>query len=438
MTTREFSTSSSTTSARAESTPENRLLAIADGAFRDPDQQSVSPLEGYDPALFARQRATCRAVRIRRWLHKNPELSGKEKNTAALIAHLLREWGYNALENVGGHGVVGFLERDPSMPTVGLRADIDALPIQETSNVRHASQVSDVMHACGHDGHAATLLAFAERAISSDSKCNLALIFQPAEETGTGARDMLADPALQDLHLDAIFGLHNKPEMAFGSVFAPDGALMASSDRFTLEISGLSSHPALPHQGSDVILSACAIADLVHQTFLRRRAASEQAIISITDFIAAGSDVTIPSQAELRGTIRCLNDQARTEAWKWIEEKTAKIAAVYDTRARAEIRRGCPATRNTPHCAEIVRRAVREIGGAAKLVTDLQASMGGDDFAYFAERWPSAYFWLGAGHQSPLLHTSNFDFNDDLIPLGVSTLEQIENLFTAASVRLSA
>ncbi|MEJ6783984.1 M20 metallopeptidase family protein [Aminobacter sp. Piv2-1] len=393
---------------------------------------AISPLDGYDTSLFERQPETLRAIRIRRWLHKHPELSGKEERTAVLIAHLLREWGYKVIENVGGRGVVGRLDHHPTAPTVGLRADIDALPIRETSDADHASQAPGVMHACGHDGHTAILLAFAERAASGRHCCNLVLVFQPAEETGTGARDMLADPAFSDLPIGAMFGLHNMPGMAIGSVFAPDDALMASSDRFNLEISGLSSHPAMPQQGSDVILSACAVADLLHQTFLRRRAAQEQAVISITDFIAGGGDVTIPSRAELRGAIRCLNDEARTEAWSWIDEKAAAIAAAYDTDLKVAIQPGCPATRNAPKCAEIVRRAAQELP-AVQLVTGLQPSMGADDFACFAERWPSAYFWLGAGQNSPRLHAPDFDFNDDLIPLGVSVFERIVDLSVSSS-----
>lgn len=210
---------------------------------------------------------------------------------------------------------------------------------------------------------------------------------------------------------------------------------MASSDRFKLEISGLPSHPALPHQGSDVVVSACAVADLLHQTFLRRRLASEQAVISVTDFIAAGGDVTIPSRAELRGTVRCMNDAARAEAWEWISEKSGQIAAVYGTKLKAEIRLGCPATRNDSKCAEITRRAASELAGAVDLVTDLQPSMGADDFAYFAERWPSSYFWLGAGQNSPPLHAPNFDFNDDLIPLGVLMFEKIIDLFVHSGTR---
>ncbi|ENN88412.1 amidohydrolase, Hippurate hydrolase [Rhizobium freirei PRF 81] len=392
--------------------------------------KSLRSLAGYGGHLFEAQSVISRAVSVRKWLHAHPELGGKEECTAVLIAHLLRQWGYKVHENVGGWGVVGVLDHASDRPMLGFRADIDALPIDETSGCTHRSRMPGIMHACGHDGHTAILLGFAELASLNRPRCNLVVVFQPAEESGTGARDMLADQALGDLLLDGMYGLHNMPGMPVGSVFAPDGALMASSDRFKLEITGSPSHPALPHQGSDVVLSACSIADLLHQTFLRRRLTSQQAVISVTDFIAAGGNVTIPSRAELRGTARCMNNAARAEAWDWIMKKSKQIAAVHGTEVTAEIVAGCPATRNDRMCAAIARQAASELSGIVDLVTDLQPSMGADDFAYFAAHWPSAYFWLGAGENSPQLHAPHFDFNDDLVPLGVAMFERIANLFT--------
>ncbi len=357
---------------------------------------------------------------IRRWLHVNPELGFEEAGTARLVAAQLGLAGYTVHERVGGTGVVGVLRRGAG-PTLALRADMDALPITEATGVEHASRHPGCMHACGHDGHVAILLGAAHGIAAARIAGTVVLLFQPAEELGRGARAMLEHPLLASLRPNAILGLHNWPDLPAGQVAVRPGGMMASSDRFQLRIAGEPSHPALPHQGSDVIAAAAALVPALQETFLRRREPRGAALISVTDLIATGHDHSIPAEAQLRGTIRCLDVEARRQALDWLDGTAKAVAARFGATAEVATHQGCPVTYNDARLARTVAECAAGILGQDAVSTHFEPSMTGDDFACFLERWPGAYFWLGTGSpRAKPLHDPAYDFDDSVIPAGVA------------------
>ncbi len=366
---------------------------------------------------------------VRRWLHAHPELSGEETRTAALVAGILGRLGYTVHEGVGGNGVVGLLGRG-SGPTIALRADMDALPIQETGNAGHRSVNPGRMHACGHDGHTAILLGAAEAIAAMKFSGRVVLIFQPAEELGTGARAMLEHAMFDTLQVDAVAGLHNWPDIPQGTVAVRSGPVMASSDRFGIRICGEPSHPALPHQGSDVIAAAAALVPALQETFLRRRAPHGTALISVTDLIAEGKDNAIPAEALLRGTVRCLNPAARAGAVEWLETTARSIAARHGAVAEVTCELRCKATVNDGRLATLVAEVAAAVVGGESVFSHIEPAMTGDDFAYFAERWPGVYLWLGTGHPGARpLHDPAFDFNDAVLPTGIELWRRLVERF---------
>ncbi len=357
---------------------------------------------------------------VRRWLHANPELGFEETGTARLIATQLALAGYTVHEGVGGTGVVGVLHRGAG-PTLALRADMDALPITEATGVEHASHCPGRMHACGHDGHVAILLGAAHRIATARIAGTVVLLFQPAEELGRGARAMLEHPLLASLWPDAVLGLHNWPDLPAGQVAVRPGGMMASSDRFQLRIAGEPSHPALPHQGNDVIAAAAALVPALQETFLRRREPRGMALISVTDMVATGDDHSIPAEAHLRGTIRCLDVEARRQALDWLDGAAKSVAARFGATAEVTTRQGCPVTFNDARLARTVADCAAGILGQDAVSTHFEPAMTGDDFAWFSERWPGAYFWLGTGGpRARPLHDPAYDFDDSVIPAGVA------------------
>lgn len=365
------------------------------------------------------------AVAVRRWLHSYPELGFEERETAHLVARLLRQSGYAVHEGIGGSGVVGVLRRGTG-PTVALRADMDALPITEASGVDHASRRPGRMHACGHDGHVAILLGAAKRIANVSIAGTVVLLFQPAEELGTGAKAMLGHGLLDTLAPDAVFGLHNWPDLPAGHVAVRPGAMMASSDCFQLRVAGEPSHPALPHQGNDVIGAAAAIVPALQETFLRRREPRGPALVSVTDFVATGHDNSIPSEALLRGTIRCTDGATRRHAVDWLEGTAKLIAARFGATTEVSIRQGCPVTANSPEPARIVAESAAAVVGSASVATHFEPAMTGDDFAWFLDRWPGAYLWLGTGGPGAKpLHDPAYDFNDEVVPVGIALWTEI-------------
>ncbi len=366
---------------------------------------------------------------VRRWLHANPELGFEETGTARFVATQLALAGYTVHEGVGGTGVVGVLDRGAG-PTLALRADMDALPIAEATGVAHASRRPGCMHACGHDGHVAILLGAAYRIAAARISGTVVLLFQPAEELGRGARAMLEHPLLASLKPEAVLGLHNWPDLPFGQVAVRPGGMMASSDRFQLRITGTPSHPALPHQGNDVIAAAAALVPALQETFLRRREPRGAALISVTDLVATGDDHFIPAEARLRGTIRCLDAEARRQALDWLDSMTHSVAARFGATAEITTRQGCPVTYNDAGLAKMVAECAADVIGRDAVCTHFEPSMTGEDFAWFMERWPGAYFWLGTGGpRARPLHDPAYDFDDAVIPAGVA-------LWTAIAERM--
>ena len=371
-----------------------------------------------DDILFASNSPLPDPRHIRRWLHANPEIAFEEVRTANLIANNLRRLGYEVHESVGKTGVVGLLKRGEG-PTIALRADMDALPILETSGVPHASRQAGRMHACGHDGHIAILLSAAREITTTAFAGTVALIFQPAEEIGAGAKAMLEHPLFHDLAPGMVAGLHNWPELKLGQVGVRRGPLMASADRFEVTLSGKASHAALPHQGSDIVGAVGVLIPMLQEAFLRRREPRGAALISLTDVVAKGNGHSTPEHAVLRGTIRCLDPAARTAAIEWLRYSSQEVASRCDGSAEVTIDPRVPATVNARRPTEIALEVARGVVGTVGIIDDVDPTMGGDDFGVFSERWPGVYLLLGTGvGRTNALHSSDFDFNDDAIDIG--------------------
>lgn len=357
--------------------------------------------------------------RMRGWrhaLHAAPETAFEEVATAALVAGVLREAGIETHERVGRTGVVGVLRRGAG-PSLGLRADLDALPLQEKNTFAHASQHAGKMHACGHDGHTAMLLGAALALKDDPGWCGTVhLIFQPAEEVAGGGQVMVDDGLFERFPCDRVFGLHNWPALPFGQFVANAGPMMASFDTFEIVVQGKGAHAAMPEQGIDTLLCTSEIVLALQSIVSRRLPAHETAVVSVTQIHGGDAYNVLPDDAVIRGTVRCfsLETQRRIEAL--IGEIAAGIAGTHGARATLAYRYGYPATINAPLEAELARTAAARVTGATG-AGEGRASMASEDFAFMLQRRPGAYVWLGTGGAAPL-HNPHYDFNDAALALG--------------------
>ncbi len=371
------------------------------------------------------------AIEMRRWLHAHAELAFQERETADMVGGVLERAGYEVAREVAGTGVLGVLRRGAG-PVLGIRADMDALPIEETSGAPHRSLRHGVSHACGHDGHTAILLGAAERLAGTPFEGTLVLIFQPAEETGAGAAAMLESGALDGFDFAAILGLHNWPDLPLGQVALHPGAAMASADRFEISFAGRPFHPALPANGDDVMAAGSATVLALQESFLRRRRADTPAVITVSEFTTDGQRHLTPGALTLAGTIRCLDATSRAEAIAWVEEAARAAASRYGASCSVAVARGCPPTANSPHLRRALRAAAVEAVGEANVADTPRPTMGGDDFAYFLERWPGAYYWLGTGTEGARpLHAADYDFPDAALGTGIALWESVVRTFLA-------
>ncbi|MFN3984312.1 MAG: M20 aminoacylase family protein [Rhodocyclaceae bacterium] len=356
----------------------------------------------------------------RRDFHAHPELGFREARTSARIAELLQSFGLEVDRGLGGTGVVGTL-RCGDGPSIGLRADMDALPMQELGEVAHCSVHPGCMHACGHDGHSAILLAAAaELARSRRFRGTVHFVFQPAEENLGGARRMIADGLFERFPMQAIYGLHNWPGLPLGQVAVNPGPMMASLDTFEVVINGSGCHAAMPERGIDPVVVATQLVGALQTIVSRRIAATDSAVLSVTRIEAGEAINVIPQTASLSGTVRCLQESARAEVERLMADMLAHLPEAYGASARFEYRRGYPVTCNHAAEAGFARDVALEVVGAPHVTWGCRPSMASEDFAFMLEACPGAYLWLGVDGATPsaALHNPGYDFNDDAIGIG--------------------
>ncbi len=367
---------------------------------------------------------------LRRDIHAHPELCFQEKRTSDLIARQLAEWGIPIHRGLGGTGVVAILKNGTSERAVGLRADIDALPITEHNQFAHKSTEPGKMHACGHDGHTAMLLAAAKHfAKHRNYDGTVYLIFQPAEEGGGGAREMIKDGIFDRFPMEAVFGAHNWPGMKAGQFALKTGPCFASSNEFRIVIRGKGSHAAMPHNGIDPVPVACQLVNAFQTIISRNKRPIDAGVISVTMIHAGEATNVVPDSCEIQGTVRTFT----LELLDLIERRMKVVAestcAAFEAECEFEFIRNYPPTINHPAETEFAREVLTGMVGAEN-VHEFEPTMGSEDFSYFLLEKPGCYFLIGNGdgtHRDSghgmgpcMLHNPSYDFNDELIPLGGS------------------
>ncbi|MET0334399.1 MAG: M20 aminoacylase family protein [Rhizobacter sp.] len=371
---------------------------------------------------------------LRRDIHAHPELCFEEKRTSDVIAKALTDWGIPIHRGLGTTGVVGIVKgtRGNSTRAVGLRADIDALPITEHNTFAHASQHPGRMHACGHDGHTAMLLAAAKH-FSNDKNRDfdgtVYLVFQPAEEGGGGAREMIKDGIFERFPMEAIFGAHNWPGMAVGQFALKNGPCFASSNEFKIVIRGKGSHAAMPDLGIDPLPVAAQLI-LGFQTIVsRNKRPIDPGVISVTIVNAGEATNVVPDSCTIEGTVRTFTLELLDLFEQRMKEMAEHTCAAFGAECEFEFVRNYPPTINHPAETEFARRVMGEVVGPEN-VQEFEPTMGAEDFSYFLQAKPGCYFLIGNGDGSHrvgghglgpcMLHNPSYDFNDDLIPLGAT------------------
>ena len=373
------------------------------------------------------------ATAWRRSFHTHPEIGLQEYKTSQVIQNILKEMGLEVYSRFAGTGLVAILKNGEG-PMIGLRADIDALPMQEHNHFSHCSQHEGAMHACGHDGHTAILLGAALHLSQTKSfKGSVCFIFQPAEENAGGARMMLEDGLLDQFPIEEVYALHNWPGLPVGEVVVNDAAMMASQDNFYITLTGAGCHAAMPEKGADPVIAGAQLIIALQTLVSRRLSPLEQTAISLTQVHAGEAINVIPEKLTLSGTLRCLKNSTRKLCWQLIEEYVQSVPATYGVKGAIEWKYGYPVTCNHADAATKLRQAASTVSGIQQVHHQVPASMAAEDFSYFLEARPGAYFWLGADGQQPSasLHNPHYDFNDDLLKLGigiwVSLIEQLLN-----------
>ena len=364
-------------------------------------------------------------IALRRDLHANPEIGFQEVRTSGIVAGALEALGVEVHRGVGKTGVVGVIrgQRQDSGLSVGLRADMDALPIKEEGDVAYCSTVPGLMHACGHDGHTTVLLGTAKYLMQNRAFNGTAvLIFQPAEEGLGGAKAMVDDGLFERFPCDSIYALHNWPALPAGTIGINPGPMMAASDRWEVTVEGRGGHGAHPYQTIDPIVVAAHIVTALQTIVSRNVHPVESAVISL-GHIQAGSPTApsvIPSRAHLVGTVRTFSDTVQKLVESRMRALIASVAEAFGATAELKYQRSYPATINSAQQANFLADVATDLFGAENVVRDLIPSMGSEDFSYMLQKRPGAYFRLGQGgaEQGRFLHNAKFDFNDEVIPVG--------------------
>ncbi len=359
----------------------------------------------------------------RRDIHENPELLYEVHRTAGVVAEKLRAFGCDeVVPGIGRTGVVGVIKgkRQTSGKVFGLRADMDALPIEEATGVAYASKVKGLMHACGHDGHTALLLGAAKYLCETRNFDGTAVvIFQPAEEGGAGAKAMIDDGLMERWNIQEVYGMHNNPGMPIGHFGTNPGALLAASDRLYITVEGKGGHAAKPHLAVDTVLVASTIVTNLQHIVSRNVDPLESLVISICMFHAGNAGNVLPQTAELTGTVRTLKPELRDLAERQIIEVVGQTAGLFGAKATARYNRDYPITKNHPQQASFACDIAAQISGKDKVEGNLTPVMGGEDFSFMLEKRPGAFIFFGNGDSAPVHHPA-YNFNDDAIPPGVS------------------
>ncbi|WP_398481340.1 M20 aminoacylase family protein [Tardiphaga sp.] len=358
----------------------------------------------------------------RRDLHQHPELLYDVHRTAAFVAEKLKAFGCDeVVEGIGRTGVVGVIKGKKGKGSViGLRADMDALPIEEQTNLPYASKVPGKMHACGHDGHTSMLLGAAQYlAETRDFAGDAVVIFQPAEEGGAGADAMIKDGLMDRFGIQTVYGMHNNPGAPIGSFSMRTGPIMAAMDRISITIEGVGGHAAYPHKTIDPVLAGSQLIVAFQSIVSRTVSPLDSAVISICEFHAGHASNVIPASAELRGTVRTLRKEVRDLVEKRMNEVCAGIALQTGARIALNYDRGYPVVVNHPEETKLAAKIAGDVGGVANVATDMEPVMGAEDFAYMLEARPGAFIFMGNGDSAGLHHPA-YNFNDDAIVYGSS------------------
>ncbi|MBJ6132736.1 amidohydrolase [Ochrobactrum sp. Q0168] len=370
----------------------------------------------------------------RRQLHQNPELLYDVHDTANFVAEKLKAFGCDHVETgVGRSGVVGIIKgRHGDGPAIGLRADMDALPITETSGVEWASRNPGKAHSCGHDGHTSMLLGAAQYLSETRNfRGSVALLFQPAEEGGAGGLAMVEDGVMDRYGISEVYGVHNMPGLPVGQFAMCKGPIMAATDEFDLFVSGRGGHAAQPHRTIDPILAGSQLMIALQGIVSRNTDPLDSLVISVTKFIAGEAYNVIPEKATLSGTVRTLQKETRAFAERRIREVAAGIAAATGAEITVRYKNNYPVTFNHEAQTEFAERIATGVAGEGKVNANVEPMMAAEDFSYMLEARPGAYIFIGNG-DTPGLHHPAYDFNDDAIPYGVSYFVAVAETALAA------
>jgi hippurate hydrolase len=374
------------------------------------------------PLLNRASELQSEATEWRRHLHANPEILYDVENTAAFVEAKLRDFGVDEIvTGLGRTGVVGIIKgAGGEGRTIGLRADMDALPLEEITGKPWASTIPGRMHACGHDGHTAMLLGAAKYlAETRNFSGRVAVVFQPAEEGGRGALAMVEDGLMERFGIEEIYGMHNMPGSPVGSFAIRKGGIMAAPDKFSLKITGRGGHAAEPHNTADTIVIGAQIVNALQTIASRNANPLRSVVVSVTQFHAGTTHNIIPEEAFISGTVRSLDEQVRDLAERRIGELAAGIAAANGASIDYEYERACPVTVNHPDETDHAARAAMDVVGRDKVDTEVDPTMAGEDFAFMLQARPGAYILIGNG-DSAGLHNPAYDFNDEAMAAGIS------------------
>ena len=377
---------------------------------------------------------------IRRDIHAHPELRFEEHRTARMVAEKLTGWGYEVTTGIGGTGLVGRLRQGTSQRAIGLRADMDALPVLEQNTFGHRSVHAGKMHACGHDGHTAMLLAAAKYlSRHRDFDGTLNLIFQPGEEGGAGARKMIEDGLFSRFPCDAVFGAHNWPGMKAGQFGVTAGPMMGSSNEFEITLTGRGAHAALPHNGADPVLTATHLVQALQSIITRNKKPIDAAVLSVTEIHAGDATNIIPESAIIRGTVRTFSIEVLDLIETRMKAIVEQLPPAFGVTGHMEFLRKYPPTINDPQQTEFAVSVMRDIVGDDNVVYPIEPTMGAEDFAFMLLEKPGCYIFIGngdgshrdAGHgMGPcMLHNPSYDFNDELIPIGATLWTRVVQRF---------
>ncbi|MCX8601920.1 MULTISPECIES: M20 aminoacylase family protein [unclassified Gilliamella] len=364
----------------------------------------------------------------RHHIHAHPETAFEEKNTTQFIIEKLQSFGITELfTDFAPTGVVGLIHGKKPGRYIALRADIDALDIVEENNIEYCSTIRGKMHACGHDGHTATLLGVAKYLSEHrDFTGTVVVIFQPAEENEGGARVMVENGLFDKLPIEAVYGIHNQPNMNLNHFYINHGPMMASYDVFEIKVTGQGAHAAAPHLGKDTILTATQIVNALQSIVSRNLDPISSLVISVTQIHSGDTWNVLPQQAVIRGTVRSFSAQVQDLAENRIKQIASGIAATFDAKAEVDYQRRYPATINYPTQADIAIEAAKKVVGQDNIVVDPQPSMGSEDFAFMLQKIPGVYVWLGAG-KGANLHNPAYNFNDEVLTTGAQYFVEIVN-----------